>query len=82
MGSEGREATVCDHGYDADVFCLGLALDQAYVGEFVEGCLERIREDDPEAERLFRNLWEDEVQRDVVVESVKADCEVKTGRPP
>jgi hypothetical protein len=60
MGSEGSEATVCDHGYDADVFSLGLALDPAYVGEFVESCLERIGEDDPEAERLFRGLWEDE----------------------
>jgi hypothetical protein len=25
---------------------------------------------------------EDETQREVVIESLKADCEVRTGRPP
>ncbi len=58
------------------------ALDPAYVEGFVEGCLERVGEDDPEEERLFRDLWEDGSQREVVVESLKADCEVRTGRPP
>lgn len=48
---------------------------------FVEGCLERIGEDDPEEERLFRNLWEDESQREAVVASLKADCDVRVGRP-
>lgn len=48
---------------------------------WVEGCLERIGEDDPDEEQVFRDLWEDETQRDVVVESLKADCEVRTGRP-
>jgi len=38
-------------------------------------------EDDPDEEQLFRDLWEDETQRDVVIESLKADCEVRTGRP-
>jgi hypothetical protein len=33
-------------------------------------------------EQLFRDLFEDETQREVVVESLKADCEVRTGRPP
>jgi hypothetical protein len=47
----------------------------------VEGCLERIGEDDPDEEQLFRDLWEDETQRDVVIESLQADCEVRTGRP-
>lgn len=47
----------------------------------MEGCLERIGEDDPEEERLFRDLWEDPTQREVVIESLKADCEVRTGRP-
>ncbi len=70
-----------DHGYDGEVFYLGLALDPAYVEGFVEGCLERIGEDDPEEEQLFRDLWEDETQRDLVVDSLKADCEVRTGRP-
>jgi hypothetical protein len=51
------------------------------VDGWVEGSLERIGEDDPDEEQLFRDLWEDESQRDVVVESLKADCEVRTGRP-
>lgn len=41
---------------------------------------ERIGEDDPDEELLFRDLWEDETQRGVVVESLKADCEVRVGR--
>jgi hypothetical protein len=32
------------------------------VEEFVEGCLERIGEDDLEEEHPFRDLWEDENQ--------------------
>jgi len=52
-----------------------------YVEGFVEGCLERLGEDEPEEERLFRNLWEDETQRDVVLEILKAECEVRTGWP-
>jgi hypothetical protein len=64
------------------LFYLGLALDPAYVEGFVEGCLQRIGEDDPEEEQIFRDLWEDESQRDVVIESLKADCEVRAGRPP
>jgi hypothetical protein len=47
----------------------------------VEGCLERIGENDADEERLFRDLWEDETQREVVTESLKADCEVRTGQP-
>jgi hypothetical protein len=38
-------------------------------------------EDDPDEEQLFRDLWEDETQREAVIESLKADCEVRTGRP-
>ena len=64
------------------VFYLGLALDDRYVEGWVEGCLERIGEDYPEEELLFRDLWEDETQREVVIDSLKADCEVRTGRPP
>jgi hypothetical protein len=78
----GRAAIGYDHGYDAEVFHLGLALDPHCVDGWVEGCLERIGEDYPEEELLFRDLWEDETQRDVVIESLKADCEVRTGRPP
>jgi hypothetical protein len=46
----------------------------------VEGCLERIGEDNPDEEHIFRDLWEDETQREVM-ESLKADCEVRVGRP-
>jgi hypothetical protein len=50
---------------------------------FVEDCLERIGEDNPEEEQIFRDLfWEDETQREIVIESLKADCEVRAGRPP
>ncbi len=52
----GRAANGYDHGYDAEVFFLGLALDERYIEDFVEGCLERIGEDDPEEEQLFRIL--------------------------
>jgi hypothetical protein len=44
--------------------------------------LERIGEDHPEEELLFRDLWEDETQRDVVIDYLQVDCEVRTGRPP
>src|SRR5215207_2149922 len=76
-GFTGRAAI----GYDGEVFSLGLALDPAYIEGWVEGCLERIGEDHPDEELLFRDLWEDETQRDVVIDSLKADCEIKTGRP-
>ena len=55
MGSEVREAIGYDHGYDGEVFYLGLALDPAYIEGFVEGCLERIGEDDQEGEDLLRS---------------------------
>jgi hypothetical protein len=78
----GRAAIGYDHGYDGEVFYLGLALDPAYIEGWVEGCLERIGEDYPDEEQIFRDLWEDETQRELVVESLKADCEVRRGRPP
>jgi len=46
----------------------------------VEGGPERIGEDGSEVERLFRDLWDDETQRDVMIESLKADCEARAGR--
>jgi hypothetical protein len=52
------------------------------VSGWVEGCLERIGEDYPEEELLFRDLWDDETQREVVIDCLKADCEIRTGRPP
>ena len=42
MAFEGRAAIGYDHGYDAEVFYLGLALDPKYVEDFVEGRLKRI----------------------------------------
>ena len=84
-GGEGftaRAAIGYDHGYDAEVFYLGLALDPHYVDGWVEGCLERIGEDYPEEELLFRDLFEDETQREVVIDCLQADCEVEVGRPP
>jgi hypothetical protein len=71
----GRAAVGYDHGYDAEVFYLGLALDPAYVEGFVEWCLERIGEDDPDEEQLFRALWEDEGERETVLD---APCSVRT----
>jgi hypothetical protein len=38
-------------------------------------------ENDSEEERLFRDLFEDEIQRDVGIGCLQADCEVRTGRP-
>ena len=78
----GRAAIGYDHGYDGQIFYLGLALDLAYIEGWVEGCLERIGEDDPDEEQVFRDLWVDETQRELVIEILKADCEVRTGRPP
>jgi hypothetical protein len=63
------------------VVWIGLALDERYVEGWVEGCLERIGEDHPKEELLFQDLWEDETQREVVIDSLKADFEVRTGRP-
>ena len=59
-----------------------LSYDERYVEGFVEGCLQRIGEDNLEEERLFQDHFEDETQRDVVIDCLKADCEVRTGRPP
>jgi hypothetical protein len=43
---------------------------------------ELVRIGPPEEEQIFRDLWEDETQREIVIESLKADCEVRMGRPP
>ena len=80
MGSEDRKAIGYDHGYDAGVFYLGLALDPAYAEGFVEGCLERIGEDDPQGADLLRGEWE-EGDREMALEILKAGCEVLPGRP-
>ena len=78
---EGRAAIGYDHGYDAEVFYLGLALDEKYVEGFVEGCLERIGEDDPDEESSLRGIREDGDDRGFVSEALKGGAEVRTGRP-
>jgi hypothetical protein len=79
---EGRAAIGYDHGYDAQKFYLGLALDPNYVEGYVEGCFERIGEDDVEGEDLLRGMWEDDSEKETVLDILKAECEVLTGRPP
>jgi hypothetical protein len=79
---EGRGAVGYDHGYEGEVFYLGLALDPNYVEGFVEGCLERIGEDYPEDETIFRTLWEYDAEKEALLELLKAECEVRPGRPP
>lgn len=81
-GVENR-AVGYDHGYDGEVFYLGLALNPKYVEGLVEGCLERIGEDDPENEDLLHDLWQDEGDRKTVLEILQRrarSCPV--GRPP
>ena len=56
---EGRAAVGYDHGYDAQKFYLGLALDPKYIEGFVEGCLERNGEEDLGGENCLRGLCED-----------------------
>jgi hypothetical protein len=58
-----------------------LVLDPKYIEGFVEGYLERIGEDEPEEENLFRDLWEDEGERETVLAILQAECEVFPGRP-
>jgi hypothetical protein len=43
--------------------------------------LETIGEDDPDEGQIFRDLWEDETQWEVVIESLKANRNVIAGRP-
>jgi hypothetical protein len=53
-GFTGRAAIGYDHGYDGEVFYLGLALDEKYIEGFVEGCLERIGEPRRAPARMIR----------------------------
>jgi hypothetical protein len=77
---EGRAAIGYYHGYDGLKFYLGLALDPSYIEGFAEGCLERISENEPEDEDLFRDFWEDECKREMVLMVLQAECEVLPGR--
>ena len=78
----GMAAIGYDYGYDAEVFYEGHAHDQGFVKGFVEGCLDRIAEDEPEEADFLCNLWEggDEEDRASVLEMLKEECEVREGR--
>lgn len=78
---EGRAAIGYDHGYDSQKYYLGLALDPKYIEGFVEGCLERIGEDDVDGEILFRDLWDDPAEKDTILDILKAECKILPGRP-
>ena len=80
---EGRAAIGYDHGYDAGVFYLGSALDERYVEGFVEGCLQRIgEEDDPKEEGFLRGIREEgDDHRGFVQKALKDGVKVRTARP-
>ena len=60
---------------------MGLALDERYVEGFVEGCLERIGEDDPDEEAFLRGVWEEGDDRGFVLETLKGGVDARAGRP-
>ena len=58
------------------------ALDPEYVEGFVEGCPERIGEDDPDEEDFLRGLREDgDDHRGFASEALKGGVDVRAGRP-
>ncbi len=79
---EGMAAIGYDYGYVAAIFHEGHADDEEYVRGFVEGCLERIEDEEPEDVGFLRNLWEggDEEDREHALEMLKDECEVREGR--
>ena len=79
---KGMAAVGYDCGYDGAVFYQGHADDEEFVMGFVEGCLERIVEEEPEEVGFLRNLWEggDEWDRKAALEMLKDECEVREGR--
>jgi hypothetical protein len=78
----GMAAIGYDYGYDARVFHEGHAGDEDYMRGFVEGCLERIEDEEPEEVGFLRDLWESggEEDRGYVLDILKAECEVREGR--
>ena len=80
---EGMAAIGYDYGYDAAIFHEGHAGDEEYVRGFVEGCLERlVDQDEPEEADYLRDLWEngDKEDKRHVMEMLKDGCEVRKGR--
>jgi hypothetical protein len=47
----------------------------------VEGCLERIGEDEPDEEEFLRGIWEEGDDGGFVLEALKDGVEVRVGRP-
>lgn len=79
----GMAAIGFDCGYDFLVFHEGHADDEEYVAGFVEGCLERLLDqDEPDESDHLRDLWEngDEEDRGFALRQLKAECEVREGR--
>jgi hypothetical protein len=70
-GFTGRAAIGYDHGYDGEVFYLGLALDPDYIERFVETYLEKIGEKAPDEENFLRGTWEEGHDRDLSLEILK-----------
>jgi hypothetical protein len=79
-----------DCGYEALVFFSCYEDDPDYIEGFVEGCLERVREEEEEGlthpedvtAEQFLGMWLDpglppEEKRELVLEALKADCEVR-----
>ena len=87
---ENMRALGYDGGHDFRVFLSCYEDDPDYVEGFVEGCFERIAEEEDEglahpeditAERLL-GIWQDlhlspEERRELVLEPLKADCEIR-----
>jgi len=75
----GMAAIGFDCGYDFLVFHEGHADDEEYVAGFVEGCLERLLDqDEPEESDHLRDLWEngDEEDRGYALRQLKEECEI------
>lgn len=78
----GMAAIGFDYGYDARLFHEGHADDREYVRGFVEGCLERlVDQDKPEEADLLGALWEDgdDEDRGYALRRLKEECEVREG---
>jgi hypothetical protein len=73
---EGRATIGYDHGHDAQKYYLRLALNPKYVEGFIEGCLERIGEDEPEDKALLRDLWKGESEKETMLMILQAECEL------
>lgn len=79
---EGMAAIGYDYGYDAAIFHEGHAGDEEYVRGFVEGCLERlVDQDKPEEADYLGSLWEsgDEEDKRHALEMLKDGCAVREG---